>query len=157
MDVTLLLVMLTELSFSTEAGSATFLISQARKISLLFLCSCSLLHDKGKESISISLLAPLLVAEVSVNHCHIHCLCSIWLFFFFKWALYLWKVMPRFPSLPSLHRVWFWNTHFHYGETICCVWGISSTRHNVSLYYLEMCPNSAIWSGIIRFKCLFST
>lgn len=166
MDVALLLVMLTELSFSTGAGSSTFLIPQARKITFLCgtpylscaLCSCSLLHGKGKQSISISLLAPLLVAEVSVNHCHILCLCSIWLFFFFfNWALYLWNVMPRFPSLPSLHRVWFWNTHFHYGETICCVWGISSTRHNVSLYYLEMCPNSAIWSGIIRFKCLFST
>lgn len=168
MDVALLLVMLAELFFSTGAGSCTFLIPQAHKITLLFgtpclsraLCSCPLLHDEGKESISISLLPPLLVSEVSVNHCYILCLCSIWLFkfsfFFLNWALYLWNAMPRFPSLPSLHRVWFWNTHFHCGETICCVWGISSTKHDVSFCYLEMCPNSAIWSGIIRFKCLFS-
>lgn len=145
MEVALLLFMLAELSFGTGAGSSTFLIPQAHKVTfscldphiLSVLCAATLLHNKGKESISISLLAPLFVTKGPVNQCRILCLLCIWVWFSFfsfnLWALYLWKGMPRFPSLPSLHWVWLWNAHFHYGETICYVWGISSTRHNISL------------------------
>ena len=71
MEVVLLLFMLAELSFRTGAGSSTFLIPQAHKITFSFLdlhvlavlCVAALLHDKGKESISISLLAPLVLQK----------------------------------------------------------------------------------------------
>ena len=74
MKVTLLLFMLAELSFRTGAGSFTFLIPQACKITvrcldthvLAVLFAAALLYDKLKESTSISLLAPVFVAKVPI-------------------------------------------------------------------------------------------
>lgn len=138
--VVLLLFMLAELLFRAGAASSASLTHQGHKITfryfiLVVLCAAALLHDKGKESIGIALLVSLLVTEVPINQCWILCFYCIWLFnyFFNLWALCLWNGMPQFPSLPSLCRVWLWKACFHCGETICYMWGISSSRHNVSL------------------------
>ena len=69
----MLLFVLAELSFRTPISSypSKTTLSFLDPHVLALLCTASLLRDKGKESISILLLAPLLVAKVPLNQCYI--------------------------------------------------------------------------------------